>query len=156
MDLAQLANLGEFIGGVAVLVTLVYLASQIRHSTRVALTSNHAAMMGDLRSIYRAVAQDASLAELVVRGERDFESLQEVDQRRFLEFANLLFGIWEQAHLCHLNGTIDEYTWTTWDEFGQHKLAPSGYSTVWPQFKSEYFATFRLHLEGTLFSSKGA
>ncbi len=26
MDLTQLANLGEFIGGVAVLVTLVYLA----------------------------------------------------------------------------------------------------------------------------------
>jgi hypothetical protein len=30
MDLTQLANLGEFIGGVAVLVTLVYLAVQVR------------------------------------------------------------------------------------------------------------------------------
>ena len=28
MDLTQLANLGEFIGGVAVLVTLIYLAVQ--------------------------------------------------------------------------------------------------------------------------------
>jgi hypothetical protein len=34
MDLTQLANLGEFIGGVAVLVTLVYLAAQIRQNTR--------------------------------------------------------------------------------------------------------------------------
>ncbi len=33
MDLTQLANLGEFIGGVAVLVTLVYLALQVRQST---------------------------------------------------------------------------------------------------------------------------
>ncbi len=32
MDLTQLANLGEFIGGVAVLVTLVYLAAQVRQS----------------------------------------------------------------------------------------------------------------------------
>ncbi len=31
MDLTQLANLGEFIGGVAVLVTLIYLAVQLRH-----------------------------------------------------------------------------------------------------------------------------
>ena len=31
MDLTQLANLGEFIGGVAVLVTLAYLAIQVRH-----------------------------------------------------------------------------------------------------------------------------
>ncbi len=32
MDLTQLANLGEFIGGVAVLVTLIYLAVQIRQT----------------------------------------------------------------------------------------------------------------------------
>jgi hypothetical protein len=30
VDLTQLANLGEFIGGVAVVVTLVYLAFQVR------------------------------------------------------------------------------------------------------------------------------
>ena len=29
MDLTQLANLGEFVGGVAVLATLVYLALQV-------------------------------------------------------------------------------------------------------------------------------
>ena len=34
MDLTQLANLGEFIGGVAVLVTLVYLALQVRSTQR--------------------------------------------------------------------------------------------------------------------------
>ncbi len=34
MDLTQLANLGEFIGGLAVLVTLIYLALQVRQSTR--------------------------------------------------------------------------------------------------------------------------
>ena len=32
MDLTQLANLGEFIGGVAVLVTLVYLSTQVKQS----------------------------------------------------------------------------------------------------------------------------
>ncbi len=34
MDLTQLANLGEFIGGLAVLVTLIYLAVQVRHNTK--------------------------------------------------------------------------------------------------------------------------
>ena len=32
MDLTQLANLGEFIGGITVLVTLVYLAVQVRNA----------------------------------------------------------------------------------------------------------------------------
>ncbi len=34
MDLTQLANLGEFIGGVAVLATLIYLAVQVRDTRR--------------------------------------------------------------------------------------------------------------------------
>jgi hypothetical protein len=36
MSLAQLANLGEFVGGLAVLVTLIYLAVQVRQSTDLA------------------------------------------------------------------------------------------------------------------------
>ena len=32
MNLDQLANLGEFIGGIAVLVTLIYLAVQVKHT----------------------------------------------------------------------------------------------------------------------------
>ncbi len=41
MDLTQLANLGEFIGGVAVLVTLIYLAVQVRQGNRLARAQVH-------------------------------------------------------------------------------------------------------------------
>ena len=34
MDLDALGNLGDFIGGIAVIVTLVYLANQIRQTPR--------------------------------------------------------------------------------------------------------------------------
>ena len=40
MDLTQLANLGEFIGGAAVLVTLIYLAAQVRQSTKAQRQTN--------------------------------------------------------------------------------------------------------------------
>jgi hypothetical protein len=43
MDLTQLANLGEFIGGVAVLVTLIYLALQVRQSARAQQQANELA-----------------------------------------------------------------------------------------------------------------
>ena len=42
MDLQSLANLGEFIGGAAVLVTLGYLALQIRQNTQSIRTENYA------------------------------------------------------------------------------------------------------------------
>ncbi len=48
MDLTQLANLGEFIGGVAVVVTLVYLAVQVRDTRRQLDEQNVSTGMADL------------------------------------------------------------------------------------------------------------
>lgn len=39
MDLAQLADLGEFTGGAGVLVTLVYLALQVRRGTNLSTST---------------------------------------------------------------------------------------------------------------------
>ncbi len=46
MDLTQLANLGEFIGGVAVLVTLVYLVLQVRQNTSAVLSTTQQGLHG--------------------------------------------------------------------------------------------------------------
>ncbi|NIV53678.1 MAG: hypothetical protein GWN53_17705 [Gammaproteobacteria bacterium] len=48
MDLTQLANLGEFIGGVAVPVTVIYLAAQLRHNSRTSRFSANVALHGKL------------------------------------------------------------------------------------------------------------
>ncbi len=40
MDLAQLANIGEFIGGLAVIASLIFVGVQIRQNTKTALRAN--------------------------------------------------------------------------------------------------------------------
>ena len=40
MDITTLAAWGEFLGGIAVVVSLIYLASQIRQNTRIIRASN--------------------------------------------------------------------------------------------------------------------
>ncbi len=50
MDLTQLANLGEFIGGVAVLVTLVYLVIQVRQNTSQVRLGTGAAMIPNIQN----------------------------------------------------------------------------------------------------------
>jgi hypothetical protein len=41
MDITTLAARGEFLGGIAVVVSLVYLASQIRMNTKTVRASSH-------------------------------------------------------------------------------------------------------------------
>ena len=80
MDLTQLANLGEFIGGAAVLVTLIYLAVQVRHARReqeaqrlaMALQTMFAASEplfypGNASVVADAIADSGSLESLVSR-----------------------------------------------------------------------------------------
>ncbi len=62
MDLTQLANLGEFIGGVAVLVTLVYLAVQTRQARAAAEQTARFAAEEHLVANVSAYAQWRDLA----------------------------------------------------------------------------------------------
>ena len=79
MDLNQLANLGEFIGGVAVLVTLVYVAVQVRQGAvaqqRAADIAASDALQNsaDRYSVFRRMVGDEALGEVWAKGLRDEE-----------------------------------------------------------------------------------
>jgi hypothetical protein len=107
--------IGEVIGGLAVILTLIYVARQIQQSTGAVLAANHEGMISAVRSTRHAIAQDPALADLILRGESDSGDLSEVDARRFEEFALSQFEIWEQAFLNFQKRTIDEAAWGGWD-----------------------------------------
>ncbi len=98
MDLTQLANLGEFIGGVAVLVTLVYLAVQTRQTRAAAEeTAKFASVGGSLASVERyghwreMVLRDPNLADLLVKANQGTETSESEGLRLSLVFDELFF-----------------------------------------------------------------
>ena len=82
MDITTLAAWGEFLGGIAVVISLVYLAGQIRSNTKTVRASNS----GDLltaSSEFATMTADPDTASLYLRGLQDFAGLNVVDQLRF-------------------------------------------------------------------------
>ena len=79
MNLTQLANIGEFIGGVAVLVTLVYLAIQVRLSTEIqkdaANMAKADAVLNAVRtwSTFRQMIAGDDLSEIWLKAQNDEE-----------------------------------------------------------------------------------
>ncbi len=90
MDLTQLANLGEFIGGVAVLVTLIYLAVQVRQNTQTLRRSN--ARQTSLQNS-DALRGWADSSELLVGGFHRLPDMTPAERLRF----NLIWIIWMQG-----------------------------------------------------------
>ena len=62
-----LGNIGEFIGAIAVVVTLAYLAVQIRHNTRATRASMDYAIRSDFNRWHELVMADSRMTDLMAR-----------------------------------------------------------------------------------------
>lgn len=100
MDITQLANLGEFVGGLAVVVTLIYLAVQVRESRRLAQSE---AMRDISRDGWASLDGMATERDLVVACLQDFEARSQSEQYRFSFLLSPLFNNLDQAlHMLQL------------------------------------------------------
>lgn len=82
MDLTHLANLGEFIGGVAVVVTLIYLAIQVRQANE----TDRKAGMTEILTLYERHAATVGSDEHVesfLKGLRDYWGLGPTERVKF-------------------------------------------------------------------------
>ncbi len=110
MDLATLANLGEAIGGVAVVVSLVYLSFQIRTNTKTVRASNYINLVGNANEFNSAII-DPATAAIWVSGLSDYERLNAEDQARFGGVISLLFNAAQRAHHLHETNLLGDEMW---------------------------------------------
>ena len=87
----NLGNIGDFIGGVGVVITLVYLATQIRQNTRALRLSSIQQIMGTSVSVNEA-ASSGPLPEILAK-------LGNKERLDDAEFTTFLLHIW--AMLTH-------------------------------------------------------
>ena len=114
MDLTQLANLGEFIGGVAVVGSLLFVGFQIRNNTRILRATTTYGSHHDLSSINRIIAADPQLARIIaiVESRREGE-LDESQQDRMRYLVREVFQHIEgEMHLLK-HGILDQAIWDT-------------------------------------------
>ena len=94
-----LGNYGEFLGAIAVVATLVYLAAQIRQNTRameegqrMALAENYIARVNQIECSSRDLALSQDLGEIVVKGRtQGISSLSPEDRSRYRSWLTAQF-----------------------------------------------------------------
>jgi hypothetical protein len=83
MDINTLAAWGEFLGGIAVVASLIYLASQIRQNSKLLRASTASATTQNVFSGSAMIVQDPEVARIFWAGILDRDSLPEGDRQRF-------------------------------------------------------------------------
>jgi hypothetical protein len=110
MSFEVLGNVGDFIGGFAVIVSLLYLALQIRQNTRAIRSSSYHQAAEQTWNYCLAVAQDGSLAELLHRRAAG-APLSPSEQIRIGSADQALIFGFENMLRLHEEGLVDPDVW---------------------------------------------
>jgi hypothetical protein len=98
LDLDALGNIGDFVGGIGVIVTLGFLVFQIRQNTAQLRQQNELSAASAARSrretsneTFRLLATDRDLLRVYWAGCEDRDSLDSLDQQQFDAIVSLFF-----------------------------------------------------------------
>lgn len=138
MTLQELGSLGEFVAAIAVLVTLVYLALQIRQSNTLARAQTRERMVEQAQSeVYKGFIDNPSIVRSLYKEEALSESewiqlsgwlLAAMRQREY-EYFQMKVGVIEKEIWEAYRGLIGIHlgnprTRRWWDEWGSVPFAP--------------------------------
>jgi hypothetical protein len=112
MTLSDLGDLGDFLGGIGVIVTLVYLAVQIRANTREVRAASFDSVSTAHFEIQGILGQEPGLAKIWFDGLKGQVELSEVDAQRFWFLFVTVARRWERAFLKTRSGTLESDAWS--------------------------------------------
>ena len=83
MSLSDLASIGTFISGIAIVVSLIYAALQFRVYAKGAHENRYIGFTNDIQQFRMAIATDPEIARIYRDGLDDLDKLDSIDQWRF-------------------------------------------------------------------------
>ena len=145
MSLDDLGNLGEFIASIAVIISLIYLAVQLRRNTQQLASSekslqrNESTTAHEQWSAFRhLMINNTAAAEVWLRGQKDLDSLSELEYLQFTNLAIDQFFIISNMRERHLAGVSDPALWERNIAAGRRFLDSPGGKKWWEAHKSTF------------------
>ena len=152
MNWDAIGAIGEIIGAAAVVVSLIYLATQIRTQNKEA----RLATMHDITVGYRdslATFIDVDLTELMVKANADFSSLTDAEAMRLISAIQRVLRVAEEAYIQYEEGRLDDRMWNPIaKQYGSYFSLPA-FQRVWEMRRDYYdekFVNFMESLEETV------
>lgn len=141
MNWDAIGAIGEIAGASAVVVSLIYLAIQIRNQNT---ESRAATVQQVLESNAVAISQlqDPDLAEIRIAGAEDFDSLSDAQRLRFVIYLPSALRSWENAYFQWRNGRLEDDTWHTLKAVIEDVKSTTGFSRIFEMRRHHFRPEF--------------
>ncbi len=150
MDLDTLAKLSEFVGGIVVVISLIYLAHQVRLNTRSLQSENYARVLDRMSTVQSQLSMDTDLHHVFMVGAEDPARLSRAERVRFSWALYELFGAGEFMFHQSREKALPAAVWARWESGIEWWLSHPGIRAWWAAKPAPLSVDFEAFGDGLL------
>jgi len=115
MNWDAISAVGEIIGAVAVVISLIYLSFQVKQNTSAMRSLTHQEHFNAAQDFNTVIASNPEFAKLIVKADDDNESLTPSERIQLSHHYINLFTLWHSAFENQKSGLLGDSGWRVWD-----------------------------------------
>jgi hypothetical protein len=150
MNWDAVGAIGEIVGALAVFLTLIYLALQIRQNTKAVQASAADASISKVTSVRQSMYENAEVSRIYVKGLADPDDLDDESRTRFrLLMHNILMSVSNIYSQTRFAGLSDS-TWESQKVLLTRIVTSPGGRWFWKEYQLEFEDDFREQVDELL------
>jgi len=114
MDIALATLLAEIIGAIAVVVTLIYLAFQVRQNTAALQVATHQDLLSNQIAAMDMVGSNPQVAELWARADEAYDEMTPAERKQYSFVCLSMYNVFQTARFNYEAGLLNEEVWKAW------------------------------------------
>lgn len=131
-----LGNLGDFIGGIGVIITLIYLATQVRQNTAALRTASRQAIVAGMRDHARLALEPGAAS--FFHGPVAYPDLTPDEYLYYSTRMHDLLLFFQGAHALHEAGTLEDETYRAYLDYVAASFCTPGGARFWRDVEDIY------------------
>jgi hypothetical protein len=149
MSLSDLASLGSFVNGLAVLISLIYLALQVRQTKRnqqIAIRHSRATRIVELQ----LALADSSVADAWLHGSASPQAITPREVSQYINLCRALFFHFEDSFYQREEGLLNDDAFETVVAGARLSARSPGWRAAWKMARPNFGGRFRDFMDGVV------
>jgi len=149
MNIESMANYADVIGGIAVIVSLIYVGLQIRRNAKSSQSQANQSAHESLANVSLEVAKDSNFSSFTRKGMVAFDEVTEEEKFRFMLLMITIFRRYENIFYQYQKGFLEKELWEGYRQSMLLYFYTSGGQAFWNARGGHFSGLFRNYLDST-------
>jgi len=146
-NLNEIALIAEVFGGIAILISLIFVGIQFKENTKATKSANATATMAAMANWYFAIGNNSESSKLYYNFMADPDAMTPEQRFQAVMSTHGVFIIFQNSFYLSKEGTLDSEMLKSLTSALLGVLNQPGFKFYWEQRKSFFFKDFRVYIE---------